>query len=197
MPKHASTTITIKTAKTAVNYRQTQPPTSVLPQGAERILSAGSTGCNIFFGIIWTLFSAIFVFAGIGFYVQQDRIYDLLSQEGVKTQAVITDKYISTDSDGDDTFYIYYQYQVSINGDPTQLDAQQNVSRSLYNQLEQGQTVEILYAPSQPETSQLMADFGPPDIILPLIFVCMGSLFVMIGLGILFGPLIKRKKQNG
>lgn len=146
-------------------------------------------GCMLPFGVVWTAFSAIFLVVGIFTYLNERKTYDLLSREGVTNTAVVTDMYVSTDSEGDSTYYINYEYIVPISGDAASFTNRQSVPKRIYSTLENGNKVEVLYAASQPGISELSSTFGPPDLMLPVCFGGMGLLFTLIGLGLIGGAL--------
>ena len=145
-------------------------------------------GCMLLFSLFWTLFSAIFVVVGTGLFINEQVRYNRLLQEGVTVKGTVTD--LEIDDSGDSTsYYVHYQFTASINGDPTQVKARASVSSSLYDDLETSQKIDVLYASSDPNISTLKAEFGSPDLILPLVFVGMGGLFVLIGLGMMYGSV--------
>jgi hypothetical protein len=154
-----------------------------------------AVGCILLFGLMWTLFSAIFPVVGIGIFVNEQRDYNRLSQEGVTVRGTITA--LEIDDSGDSTsYYVSYQFTASLNGDPTQVNARESVSSSFYNDLETGQKIDVLYAASDPNLSALKAEFGPPNVWFSLIFVGMGSWFVLIGLGMMYSGVKTMSELN-
>jgi hypothetical protein len=150
---------------------------------------AQNTGCMLPFGLVWTAFSALFLVLGIVTYSNDLRTYNLLNREGVRSFAVVTERYASTDSEGDDTYYVRYEYSVPISGDETRLSTTESVPEAIYKGLEKGMAVEIRYVENQPEISRIEADFGPPGLMLPVCFGGMGFVFTLIGLGLIAGAL--------
>lgn len=153
-----------------------------------------SSGCMIPFGMVWTLFSALFVVIGVGTYLADQQQYNLLTREGKTARATLTERYIDEDSEGD-TYYVSYRFEVPAQGDLSPVSARQSVSRKLYEGFEVGQTVEVIYAPSDPGVSELKATFGPPQVMLPLCFTGMGGLFVVIGLVMVYGGVVALFKK--
>ncbi|MFZ6026818.1 MAG: DUF3592 domain-containing protein [Chloroflexota bacterium] len=154
-----------------------------------------SVGCILIFGLIWTLFSAIFPVVGVGVFISEQAKYNQLSREGVTAKGMITE--LDIDNSGDSTsYYVSYQFTASINGDPTQVQARESVSSSLYNDLETGQKIDVLYAASDPNLSTLKAEFAPPNLLFSLFFVGFGGLFVLFGLGMMYGGVKAMRELN-
>jgi len=145
----------------------------------------GGLGCLIIFGLGWTLFSIVFVIMGAGSYLNAQNRYHRLSQEGLTVPGVVTG--LEIDDSGDSTsYYVSYQFTAAIEGDSTQVKARDSISSELYDRLEKGQAIDVLYAASDPNLSVVKPNFHPPDLILPVVFTGMGGLFVLIGLGIIY-----------
>lgn len=134
------------------------------------------------FGVLWVLFSGFFVVLGPVTYWNESQVYDLLSREGKSTEAQITAKHISTDDDGDETYYLDYQFQLLINETPATFSDSASVSYADYEAAREGMGLKIIYAPSDPTVSRLEAGFGPPSLWAALLFSGIGLLFVGIGL---------------
>jgi hypothetical protein len=145
--------------------------------------------------LIWTLFSSIFVIAGVGFFFNEQNVYTRLSKEGLPATATITQ--LEVDDSGDSTSYlVYYQFRAPVNGDLSRFEDHESVSSSLYSSLTVEQQIEILYAASDPSLSAIKAEFGPPSIWFSLAFVGMGGLFVLIGLGLLYSAVRGMYQSN-
>ncbi len=150
--------------------------------------SLESSGCSLVFGLFWTLFSAIFVVVGLGFYISGLQEYNRLTREGIPAPATITE--LEIDDSGDSTsYYAYYQYRARVQGDLARFEDHDSVSGSFYRSLQVGQQVEILYAKSDPALTAIKAEFEPPSLLFSLIFSGMGGLFVLIGLALMYGAL--------
>jgi DNA-directed RNA polymerase subunit RPC12/RpoP len=164
------------------------PPEYARLQRPKPTAPLGSSGCMAIFGLIWTLFSSIFVVAGVGFFFNEQNMYTRLLKEGLPATATITQ--LEVDDSGDSTSYlVYYQFRAPVNGDLSRFEDHESVSSSFYSSLTVEQQIEILYAASDPSLSAIKAEFGPPSIWFSLVFVGMGGLFVLIGLGLLYGAV--------
>jgi hypothetical protein len=148
-----------------------------------------SIGCMLPFGVIWTLFSATFLVVGVASYSNERRAYDVLKREGVRSIATVTEYYTIRDDEDGTTYYAGYTYHAPISGAVTQLSSTERVSRDFYDGLEKGMGIEIRYAESQPEISRIEAGFSPPGLMLPVCFGGMGSVFTLIGLGLIVGAV--------
>lgn len=145
-------------------------------------------GCLLFFGIIWTLFSAVFAIIGVGTFLNEQNRYRRLLQEGVTVSAGITK--LEIDDSGDSTsYFVYYRFTAPVKGAPLTIDAHTSVSSSIYYTLKTGQAIDILYVASDPNISTLKAAFGPPQPLLSLAFAGMGGLFFLFGLGMVYGSI--------
>ena len=161
-------------------------PTDKVPRFAGIVQSVG---CMLPFGVIWTLFSAVFLVVGMATYANERRTYDLLKREGVRSVATVTEYYTIRDDEDGTTYYTRYTYHAPVSGDATQLSTTEKVSKDTYYGLEKGMRIEIRYAETQPEISRIEAAFSPPGLMLPVCFGGMGSLFTLIGLGLIGGAL--------
>lgn len=140
-----------------------------------------ASGCMLFFFLVWTLFSALFLVLGVGTYIRDNSAYHRLSSEGITTAAAITN--LDFDS-GDDPirYYVYYQFQASIQGDTAPFQGSDEVSSTLFSRLEVGQTIEVLYWRADPSLSAVKAELRPPSMTLLLGLGGIGGLFTLIGL---------------
>jgi hypothetical protein len=156
------------------------------------------------FSLAWTAFALFFLVVGVGTYLNERRTYQVLTQEGVSGLARVTLLYQDTDSDGNTTFYVGYQYTAPVAGEMTVLTAQQSIPPELYQRLEDGMQVEILYAASQPTLSELKDNFNPPGLTMLVCFGGMGLLFTGIGIVLVVSALssmgrllFKKEKDAG
>jgi hypothetical protein len=90
------------------------------------------------------------------------------------------------DAEGGVYYSIVYQFKLPINGDPTNFEKHERVPRDFYSSHEKGQTIDILYLPSDPTLSAIKSDFAPPNLILTIILVGAGILFFSVALGTLY-----------
>lgn len=152
----------------------------------------GSSGCalviELVFALFWTLFSAIFPVVGLGFYINETNDYLQLSREGVIVPGIVLEMQIDESSDST-SYDVDYQFTAPVNGDPTRFADSESVSASYFNTLRVGQQIQVRYAASNPKLSILEAEFGPPSLVLPVVFGGMGGLFVLIGLAILVSSI--------
>lgn len=140
-------------------------------------------GCTMIFGLIWTAFSAIFVIFPLVTFGQEWGNFALLKRSGITIEAVVVDRRVDEDSDGD-SYYVTYQFTAPAGkGDRQNFSREQGVMRRRYDELPPQSRVDIIYAPSDPTVSTLASKFGPP---FGLLFMAgMGGLFVLIGLALL------------
>lgn len=131
--------------------------------------------------VSFALLGAIFLMLAIGGHVLESNTYRQLTQEGVVVQGLVRSLRVEEDDDST-TYYVDYQFTAPINGDPTRIQGSQSVSSDLYRSLREGQTVPVRYAASDPYLSTLEADFGPPNIIYPLVIGGTGALGALVGL---------------
>ncbi|MFZ5881918.1 MAG: DUF3592 domain-containing protein [Chloroflexota bacterium] len=143
---------------------------------------------ELVFALVWTLFSAIFPVVGVGFYINETNDYRQLSQEGVIVPGIVLEMQI--DESSDPTSYdVDYQFTAPVNGDSTRFADSESVSAGYFNTLQVGQQIQVRYAASNPQLSVLEAEFGPPSLVLPIVFGGIGGLFVLIGLVILVSSI--------
>jgi hypothetical protein len=147
------------------------------------------TGCfNLGFGIVWCLFSLAFLGIAIGFGLNSLNTYRLLRDEGRTVEGTVVRLEID-DSDDSTDYIVYYHYQAAIEDDLRSYEDHQSVDDTYYYQLREGQPVEVLYAASQPDVSQLKAVFQPPDLLAGLLFGVFILLFEGFGVVMVLGPL--------
>lgn len=146
---------------------------------------ANPLGCvEIVFGVLWFLFSLAATVFGIYFIYQTQQTYELLRREGQVVAGTITD--LEIDDSGDSTDYtVYYRYPAMQDDRQLTLEGQQNIEEELYHTLEIRDPVDVIYARSQPEVSQLNATFSAPNLIFAILFVGFSLLFDGIGIAIL------------
>jgi len=142
---------------------------------------AASGGCTLIFSLFWSSISlAIFVVVLASFAVEL-RVYLLLKDSGVPTEAVVVDRRIDTDSDGADSYYVTYKYKVpAAKGDHGYLTREQSVNRDTYRLLPPESQTTVRYAPSDPSVARLESRFRAPYLLLGV--TAFAGLFVAIGL---------------
>ena len=147
-----------------------------------------SSGCMLVFALFWTLFSAFFVFIGVGVYIRHTIDYNRLTTEGLPAIATITRLEIESGEDSN-TYHVHYQFRAVIQGDNIRFQGSDQVSAGYYRQLSVGQNIPIVHWASDPNLSAVKAELGPPSIFLPVCFGGMGGLFTLIGLAMLFSSI--------
>lgn len=149
--------------------------------------SGGGIGCLLLFGTGWTLFSLFFMTMAVGVYVRDSSQYRLLEAEGVFVTGAVTDLDISSDEDGD-TYYVTYSYRArALHGDLAVYTQRDSVSKAFYNSLREDVPVKVRYAPSDPNVAVLEANHAAPNVWFFVFMVVFSGLFVLIGLGLLYG----------
>ncbi len=148
-----------------------------------------ASGCNLFFSLGWTLFSALFLFLGVGMYIRDSIAYNRLSSEGLRAAAIITDLEIRSGDDSD-SYYVSYQFPARIQGDTANFQGSDEISSAFFSRLEVGQTIEVLYWPADPSLSAVKAELRPASMTLLLCFGGMGGLFTLIGLVMIFSSFM-------
>jgi hypothetical protein len=136
---------------------------------------------TLLFGIPWTLFSLVFFFAIVGQSVRDQEQFSRLSSEGVTVQGVVT-KMETDDSDDSTSYYIHYRFFAPFKNEKKAFEHYNSVSESVYNSVETGGKVEIIYAASDPQLSFVKTAFGPPGLVVPIIGGGMILLFIGVGL---------------
>lgn len=140
----------------------------------------GQGGCEFVFGLGWTGFSLLFVIIPIAVLVTEWQTSTLLQATGVTTEAVVIDRRIVEDSDGD-TYYVTYRYWAPLEGDQTRLIHEESVSHDTYEDLPLESRGLVRYSATYPNVVRLE---GQSQVAAPLLLVCFtlfGALFVLIG----------------
>ena len=89
--------------------------------------------------------------------IRQER---LLQTEGVETTARITDKRISSGDDSD-TYYVYYTFTAVGNDERREISRKDSVPEELYDQVEYGGSLPIIYARNNPKIMRIRALYTP------------------------------------
>lgn len=121
---------------------------------------------------VWKTGTAIFVqvvllLLGVGllcaaWFVCQRSLRDaqLLLNEGITTTARVADKYLYS-SEARNTYYVVYAFTAMGDGQRTDIRRKVEVREDVYNRLEYGGSVEIIYARSAPNVTQIHALYTP------------------------------------
>jgi len=147
--------------------------------------SLEAPGGGFVFGLVWSIFSAIFLIIGVGLFINQSLTYNSLQREGVSITATIT----ALQTIDNEDYLVHYQFKAPVNGGMNSFEDIGSVSYELYSTLKVKQPVEILYVISDPSISAIKAEFGPPATLVSLGFAGMGGLFLLVGAGILYGAV--------
>ncbi|HOU11743.1 MAG TPA: hypothetical protein PKZ84_01380 [Anaerolineae bacterium] len=142
-------------------------PAAVLPV----IMPSGQVKTMRF---VWLLLALAAVFSfGVGGFAQYRAIRNarLLQNEGVITQALVTDKRITEDDDGNETCYVSYAFDAPLpDGGARRVQRRETVSYLIFDQVEEGGRIEIIYARSDPTAAQIKANYKPGKVsYLPLL----------------------------
>ncbi len=138
-------------------------------------------GCTLIFSLFWSSISLVFFIAVLAGFAVELRAYLLLKASGVPTEAMVVDRRIETDSDGDDSYYVTYKYKVpAAKGDYQYLTREQSVNRKTYQALPPESRTTVLFAPSDPSVARLESRFRAPYLLLGV--AAFAGLFVAIGL---------------
>lgn len=148
-----------------------------------------SSGCMLAFGLIWTLFSALFLIVGVVVYIRDSTTYNRLSSQGKSAVATITNLEIRSGDDSD-SYYVHFQFQAPIKGDPVRFRGSDEVSSSSYSSFQVGQPIEIVYWVPDPSLSAIKAELRPVSIALHLCLGGIGVLFTLIGFVIVSSSII-------
>ncbi len=142
--------------------------------------SAFEGSCLVVFSLFWTGLSLIFLIFPLVMFWQELQVYILLNNTGDNAEAVIIDRRIDYDSEGDD-YYVIYQFTAPLpQGDRKHFSREQSVDRNSYDDLPPESRITVVYAPSDPTVSRLQDWLGPPYYL--LIVAALGALFVLIGM---------------
>jgi hypothetical protein len=157
---------------------------------------ANPAGCfTVVFGIIWILISTAFTVIGSGFLIQEQQEYDLLMREGQTVQGMVTTLAINEGDDSTD-YDVYYRYPVTANDRQRAYNGYQNISKDLYETLRVGQTVDVVYAASQPQVSKLKDDLSPPLVWVFFLVILFGVGFDAFGLFLLARTLASMREWS-
>jgi len=143
--------------------------------------------------LLWLFFafSALLGF-GLGGFFQYRTIRNvrLLEREGVTAYATITQTHISEDDDGDETYYVTYNFDAqSPDVGFQQVKRKESVPYEVFLRAEEGGKIDILYARSDPKVARIMANYEPGKVSYLPIFL--GGIFGLVD-AVLAVPLYRR-----
>ncbi|MDH3675252.1 MAG: DUF3592 domain-containing protein [Anaerolineae bacterium] len=123
----------------------------------------------------------MFVIIPIGILMTAWQTANLLRTTGVTTEAIVIDRRINEDSDGD-TYYVTYEYGVRLPmGDQTRLTHEESVNHDTYQDLPPESRVSVRYSATNPEVVRLEGQSKTFQVILLSCMMLFGGLFVSIG----------------
>ena len=113
--------------------------------------------------------SLIFTFSlllscGVAGFFQARAIREtrLLEAEGTVTSATVVAKKITENDDGDETYYVTYAFGASSPEAETQhVQRKESVPYAVFVQAEEGGSIDVIYAPSDPKVARVMAGYKP------------------------------------
>ncbi|MFQ3662264.1 MAG: DUF3592 domain-containing protein [Chloroflexaceae bacterium] len=114
-----------------------------------------------------------------------------LLNEGIVTTATITDLQVRSEDDTR-SYHVSYQFQASVKGNATLVQGHDQISQTLFERLEQGQPIEIVYWSVNPSFSAVRAELQPVPSRLIWLAGSIGGALILLVLGILlivFGML--------
>lgn len=116
----------------------------------------------------WLFFAfAALVCFGLGGFLQYRAIRSarLLESEGISARATVTDTRISEDDDGDETYYVAYRFDApSSDAGSQQVQREESVPYVVFAQAEEGGSIDIIYARSDPKVAQILANYMPGEV---------------------------------
>jgi hypothetical protein len=140
----------------------------------------GSSRKHLLFWLSWIACSLVIMVAGIGYFLRENQRYASLVREGQPAVGVVIDK--ETDSDEDSTtYFVTYSFDAPISSGSEPLLDRTSVSANIYESLQVGQQVDVVFLPANPRVSRLQADLSPPDLLFPLFLGGFGMIFILIG----------------
>lgn len=147
---------------------------------------------NLWIGIPFLLFGLVFAGVGGWFYWASAS----LTQSGERVQGVVIDLERSRDSDGDTTYRPVVEY-TDQNGTKHQFVESVGSNPSAFSR---GEQVEVIYDPWEPE--EAIIDSFTTRYLFPLAFGGFGSIFALIGGGLMFAwfrrrAIISDLKESG
>ncbi len=166
-----------------------QPANAAFMLGQRTI---ASTFSGISFGCVG-LFLLPFLAIGIFVIVMAGvewRNYTLLNTTGVVVRGEYTGKYIDEDDDdGGVSYHARYEYRVN----DILYQGEHSIGQDIYNRVEQGAGVNIIYAPSDPSVSRIEGEQGIEN---ALFFTFFALFWNLISWGMFLGMVISRRRDR-
>lgn len=140
------------------------------------------------FGVIWALVGTVFCIASIVWFVLEYRI----QSQGTAAVATVVEKLQTRDSDSDSIYSLRYVFQDQQDVEHTRT---QNVSRRLWDRVNNDQPVDIVYMTSSPGQSRLARSFDDRWWREGAIFCAIGFPFAAIGWFLMIRTAIKARAR--
>jgi hypothetical protein len=160
------------------------PGNRLFISGNSRRIAGMSVGCGLLFMLPFLLVGVFTLFLALNAW----NDYTVLNTTGVKVIGQYTGRHYNDDDDGT-TYYASYQYTV---GD-TVYNGEQSIGSDLYNRVERGASVEIIYAPGNPGLSRLASTDMLAE---PLFMTAFTVFWNLISWGIFLGILLGRRRDQ-
>lgn len=170
----------------------TDPVSSLPPEFAglkrpKASISSMNSWLTLVFAIPWTLGVLLGFFIFGSHFLNEFMTYARLEHEGITVQGTVINMVVD-DSDDSTLYEVSYRFTAPVNGDHATFESADGVSESVYNKLEMGGKLDVIYVKSDPKTSAIKADWGLPDLralafvsILEFIGLALGLWMLKIG----------------
>lgn len=124
--------------------------------------------------------------------IEANTMY-LLQNDSRLALATVVAKTIETDSEDDDVYYLTYAFESDVPGaSPQKMTRREAVSWEVYQSFERGQSIEIIFARSDPSISRIASEYHPG-----ILDLGPGLVFIPIGIGdLVFGWIFYRRLRN-
>jgi hypothetical protein len=137
------------------------------------------------FGIVWILVSLMFMVFSVSATSQAQQNYSLLEHEGQIVAGTITRLETVEGVENPDEYTVHYRYMIAQNNHQVTLEGHQDGPKNWFATLRVGQTIDVIYSPSQPQVSQIKAIFSSPSPFQSPVIMVISLIFVLVGLAIL------------
>ncbi|MCS6843049.1 MAG: DUF3592 domain-containing protein [Caldilineales bacterium] len=153
----------------------------------------GGSVFSLLFMLVFTCLGVILLALAIGGHISERNEYRRLLREGVVVEGSVQALRVEEDDDPP-TYLVVYEFTAPVNGNPVRFQGSQSVAEDFYRGLRLGQSISVRYAASRPELSSLEAEFGPPNLLFPLVIGGVGALGTLAGSAMAI--LIVRNRVN-
>ncbi len=129
-------------------------------------------------------------------YFERLNLYQRLTSEGRTVSATITGLENWTDFNGISSYRVHYRFTANVNEQTTIVNAQQYISHDLFTSLTDGQTIEVIYDVSHPDTSSIKSENEAPNVMTPVIFIVGALAFSAILIYVDYRERLSSSKVN-